>query len=136
MLKRSIPARLRVAGSRSLAARARPSPLLSAALLPRGGSSRLLGARTLHATAVSRAQDYYDVLGLPKTASTGEIKRKYYEKAKQYHPDTNKNDPEAAKKFAAATEAYEVQSPPPGKLRHGRCPLRRRPPTRSRRPAP
>ena len=69
----------------------------------------MLGARTLHATAVSRAQDYYDVLGLPKTASTGDIKRKYYEKAKQYHPDTNKNDPEAAKKFAAATEAYEVQ---------------------------
>jgi DnaJ-domain-containing protein 1 len=82
-----------------------------------GLAARVAGAsssRGLHATApASSGRDLYEVLGLPKTASTGEIKRKYYEKAKAHHPDTNKDDPEAAKKFAEATEAYEVKPESP-----------------------
>lgn len=60
-------------------------------------------------TPVHQAKrDYYDVLGVSKDASKGEIKKKYYQMAKKYHPDTNKDDPDAAKKFAEATEAWEV----------------------------
>uniref|UniRef100_A0A7S0PXK0 J domain-containing protein n=1 Tax=Coccolithus braarudii TaxID=221442 RepID=A0A7S0PXK0_9EUKA len=68
--------------------------------------------RTLHATRVCHAQegDLYDLLGIPRTATAAEIKRAYYAAAKKHHPDTNKGDPAAAKKFADATEAYEVLS--------------------------
>jgi len=45
-----------------------------------------------------------------RDASPADIKRAYYAQAKKYHPDTNKNDPAAAKKFAAITEAYELLS--------------------------
>lgn len=75
-----------------------------------GLAARVGSSRGLHATGPASSRDLYEVLGLPKTASNGEIKRKYYEKAKAHHPDTNKGDPEAAKKFAEATEAYEVLS--------------------------
>ena len=71
-------------------------------------SARVGSSRALHATTPSRQRDPYSVLGLEKTASAAEIKRGYYQKAKQYHPDANKDDPEAAKKFAEATSAYEV----------------------------
>jgi hypothetical protein len=40
--------------------------------------------------AVAASRDYYDVLGLPKNASDQEVKKAYYQLAKQYHPDTNK----------------------------------------------
>ena len=67
--------------------------------------------RQLHATPVTRAKrDFYEVLGLQKGASSGDIKKAYYKAAKKHHPDTNKDDPAAAKKFAEATEAYEVLS--------------------------
>lgn len=63
-----------------------------------------------HATAASQQQkrDFYDVLGVSRDADKNEIKKKYYQLAKKYHPDTNKDDPDAAKKFAEATEAWEV----------------------------
>ena len=50
------------------------------------------------------------MLGLQRGASSSEIKKAYYKAAKAHHPDTNKDDPTAAKKFAEATEAYEVLS--------------------------
>ncbi|GLD93734.1 hypothetical protein PINS_up002339 [Pythium insidiosum] len=66
--------------------------------------------RHFHSTRVAADQkrDFYDVLGVSRDASKQEIKKKYYQLAKKYHPDTNKDDPEAAKKFAEATEAWEV----------------------------
>ena len=55
--------------------------------------------------------NYYDVLGVSKTASQDEIKSAYRKKAKQYHPDLNKDNPEeAAEKFKEVNEAYSVLS--------------------------
>jgi chaperone protein DnaJ len=55
-------------------------------------------------------RDYYEVLDLSKTASQEEIKKAYRRKAKQYHPDVNKDDENAAEKFKEVAEAYEVLS--------------------------
>ncbi|KAL1455290.1 hypothetical protein WDU94_009395 [Cyamophila willieti] len=55
-----------------------------------------------------RRKEYYQVLGISKNSSAKEIKKAYYELAKKYHPDTNKTDPNASKKFQEVSEAYEV----------------------------
>lgn len=57
-------------------------------------------------------RDYYEVLGLQKSASADEIKKAYRNLAKQYHPDFNKDDAETSKKFNEIKEAYDVLSDP------------------------
>ncbi|MFH1216329.1 MAG: molecular chaperone DnaJ [Pseudomonadota bacterium] len=52
--------------------------------------------------------DYYDILGVAKTASADEIKKAYRKQAMKYHPDKNPGDKNAEEKFKAAAEAYEV----------------------------
>ncbi|KAL0289983.1 UNVERIFIED_CONTAM: Chaperone protein dnaJ GFA2, mitochondrial [Sesamum calycinum] len=64
-------------------------------------------ARSIHGTA-HLSRDYYDVLGISKNATASEIKKSYYGLAKKLHPDTNKDDPEAEKKFQEVQKAYEV----------------------------
>jgi DnaJ-class molecular chaperone len=53
-------------------------------------------------------RDPYDVLGVAKTASAGEIKKAYRHLAKKYHPDHNKDDPKAKERFAEINSAYEI----------------------------
>ncbi len=57
-------------------------------------------------------RDYYEVLGVSKTASDSELKSAYRKLAKKYHPDMNPGDAEAEKKFKEASEAYAVLSDP------------------------
>ena len=53
-------------------------------------------------------RDYYEVLGVEKSASKEDIKKAYRKLAIKYHPDRNAGNPEAEEKFKEATEAYEV----------------------------
>ena len=86
-----------------------PLAVLSRAAQPQHPGS--CGCRHFRATSVAAEKtDFYEVLGISREASPSEVKRGYYAAAKRHHPDTNKGDPAAAKKFAAATEAYEILS--------------------------
>ena len=55
-------------------------------------------------------RDYYEVLGVQKSASEDDIKKAYRKLAKQYHPDLNPGDKNAEAKFKEVNEAYEVLS--------------------------
>eukprot|EP00088_Acartia_fossae_P017313 TRINITY_DN1980_c0_g1_i2.p1 TRINITY_DN1980_c0_g1~~TRINITY_DN1980_c0_g1_i2.p1 ORF type:complete len:473 (-),score=98.96 TRINITY_DN1980_c0_g1_i2:900-2318(-) len=67
------------------------------------------GQRYFQTTSLLHNKDYYKILGVDKGASSKDIKKSYYQLAKKYHPDTNK-DKDAAKKFQEVSEAYEVLS--------------------------
>lgn len=57
-------------------------------------------------------KDYYDILGVSRSASEKEIKTAFRKLARKYHPDTNKGDKKAEEKFKEINEAYEVLSDP------------------------
>ena len=63
-------------------------------------------------------KDYYEVLGVDKSASADEIKKAYRKLAIQYHPDKNPGNKEAEEKFKAAAEAYSVLSDADKKARY------------------
>jgi len=80
--------------------------LLSASFSPPFSLPR----RQFHVSARWNKRDYYEVLGVSKNATTKDIKKAYFEKAKKLHPDANPNDPSAGEKFQEVSEAYEVLS--------------------------
>src|SRR5260221_13604929 len=55
-------------------------------------------------------RDFYEVLGVPRSATIEEIKAEYRKLALKYHPDRNPDNKEAEEKFKAAAEAYQVLS--------------------------
>ena len=55
-------------------------------------------------------RDYYEIIGVPRSANPDEIKKAYRKLALKYHPDRNPNNKEAEEKFKEAAEAYEVLS--------------------------
>ena len=63
-------------------------------------------------------RDYYEVLGVSKSADAKEVKRAYRKLAVKYHPDKNPNDKAAEEKFKEAAEAYDVLSNPEKKQRY------------------
>ena len=67
---------------------------------------------------MAEKRDYYEVLGVSKTASADEIKSAYRKLAMKWHPDRNPDNPEAKEKFQEASEAYEVLSNPEKRQRY------------------
>lgn len=65
-------------------------------------------------------RDYYEVLGVPRTASKEEIKKAYRKQALKFHPDKNPDDKKAEENFKEAAEAYEVLSNDDKKARYDR----------------
>jgi len=63
-------------------------------------------------------RDYYEVLGVSKSATAEEIKKAYRQKAIQFHPDKNPGDKASEEKFKEAAEAYEILSSPEKKQRY------------------
>ena len=61
---------------------------------------------------MAEKRDYYEVLGIPKTATDAEIKKAFRTTAKKYHPDMHPGDKECEEKFKEAQEAYAILSDP------------------------
>jgi curved DNA-binding protein len=66
----------------------------------------------------TRVRDYYEVLGVPRTASQKDIKSAFRKLARQHHPDVNPGDPAAAERFKQINEANEVLSDPEKRKRY------------------
>jgi molecular chaperone DnaJ len=69
---------------------------------------------------MANKRDYYDILGVSKSASAEEIKKAYRKVAMQFHPDRNPGNKEAEEKFKEAAEAYEVLSDTDKKAKYDR----------------
>ena len=70
---------------------------------------RTTSTRSINTSSKLGQKDYYQILGVAKNSAAKDIKKSYYQLAKKYHPDTNK-EPDASKKFQEVSEAYEVLS--------------------------
>ena len=68
--------------------------------------------RAFHGSSPRGAKDSYQTLGVEKSADAKAIKKAYYDLAKKYHPDANKDDPTVAAKFQEVQKAYEVLKDP------------------------
>ena len=63
-------------------------------------------------------KDFYEILGITKSADAAEIKKAYRKKAIEFHPDKNPGNKEAEDKFKQAAEAYEVLGDPQKKAKY------------------
>lgn len=64
--------------------------------------------------------DYYELLGVPRTASADDLKKAYRKRARELHPDANPDDPASAEQFKAVSTAYAVLSDPDQRARYDR----------------
>lgn len=69
----------------------------------------MFSIRRISTCRILLKRDLYEILSVPKTASASEIKKQYYQLAKQFHPDTNK-DPKAKEQFVEIQDAYQILS--------------------------
>ncbi|KAK8056614.1 hypothetical protein PG993_001841 [Apiospora rasikravindrae] len=88
---------------------------------PRQQTQRLFHAsRCLRDEDIDRATNHYEALKLPTNASPADIKRSFYALSKTNHPDHNRSDPAASKRFMRISEAYTTLSSPEKRTRYDR----------------
>lgn len=73
----------------------------------RPGMTPMNQCRWFRSSSILNKKDYYSVLGVDRNASQTDVKKAYFKKAKEFHPDVNKS-PGAKEQFAEINEAYEV----------------------------
>ncbi|XP_053636856.1 dnaJ homolog shv [Cherax quadricarinatus] len=71
--------------------------------------------------ACEAGRDFYKILGVPRSANVNQIKKAYRKLAKEYHPDKNKDDPNAEDKFKDLGAAYEVLVDDEKRQKYDRC---------------
>src|SRR5262245_29636264 len=78
------------------------------------------GGRERERDSGQTPRDYYEVLGVARDATAEELKRAYRRRAREWHPDINPGNPEAAARFREAREAYETLSDPERRAEYDR----------------
>ncbi|XP_063973570.1 dnaJ homolog shv [Diachasmimorpha longicaudata] len=75
----------------------------------------------LGSVCVDAGRDFYQILEVPRSASINAIKKAYRRLAKEWHPDKNKDDPNASEKFQDLSAAYEILSDPEKREMYNKC---------------